>query len=848
MRTDAKHLMTVFLLLSMIILTSGWAYAAPLYFPHVAASDPWQTEIAFINTGGQTVSGTLRTFSNTGVAGETQPVTLPAHGRKQINVAAGFANHADIGYMVFETDSDVVQGYAKFYREAIYRAAVPAVKEVNTSLIPVPHIASNAQWRTELSLLNTTSETKKMYIDFHDFKTGPQITLHANEHRVFDIASLQPPSDLESATIVNGGGIIGLALFSSTDGDQMDGILLTDKAASTLYFPHVADDNWWTGIAAYNTTSPCTVTVMPYSTEGAPLASSTLSLPMFGKYGGEVSELGLPEGTSWFRMESTNPLTGFELFSPIDNQQLAPYAGEAGTSAKYGIFPKIEKNGWTGIAFVNTAESQASVTLKAYDDNGTAVAESVLDVAAHAKEARAAEAFFTQDIGSATYIAYASNRNIVGFQINGSSDRTMLDGLAALPAPAGVEVPGEGVKSDKERNTSPQVPQENLSALIDGNTSFALDLYHFLANEKKDKNRFLSPYSISLCFAMAYGGARDNTEAQMKDVFHYTLDQDQLHPAFNALSLDLASREQDYDGDGKKDFQLNIANAMWGQTGYTFLPTYLDLLAENYGAGIGLLDLRHEREHSAEVINGWIHEETNGLIDGGVTPNDFNDYSLFVLANAIYFKAKWMDEFDESSTHDDTFYAPSGNVTVPMMNQWAYVNYAEGADYQGAEIPYKGNTAGMLVLLPKEGKFDEFEASLTRERLSGIIEGLDNREVVLKLPKFDYKPDLIDLKDVLSQMGMTDPFAFPDADFSGMDGIPHWIYLQFARHLAFVSVDERGTEAAAVTVIGAGGGGYPEEPQTKFIVNRPFIFLIRDRVTGTILFMGRILDPSKTEG
>jgi len=346
---------------------------------------------------------------------------------------------------------------------------------------------------------------------------------------------------------------------------------------------------------------------------------------------------------------------------------------------------------------------------------------------------------------------------------------------------------------------------------------------------------------------MAYGGARDNTETQMKKVFHYPLDQDELHPAFNALSLDLATRERDYDGDGKKDFQLQIANAMWGQTGYTFLPAYLDLLAENYGAGIGILDLQHEREHSAEVINGWIHEETNGLIDGGVTSDDFNETSLFVLANAIYFKAKWMDEFDERSTHDDTFYTPQGNVAVPMMNQWAYVNYTEGTDYQAAEIPYKGNTAGMLVLLPKEGKFDEFEASLTKERLSGIIEGLDNREVVLKLPKFDYRPDFVDLKDVLSQMGMTDPFAFPDADFSGMDGSP-LIYLQFARHLAFVSVDEQGTEAAAVTIIGGGAGGYPEEPQTKFIVNRPFIFLIRDRVTGTILFMGRILDPSKTEG
>jgi serpin B len=388
------------------------------------------------------------------------------------------------------------------------------------------------------------------------------------------------------------------------------------------------------------------------------------------------------------------------------------------------------------------------------------------------------------------------------------------------------------------------VSAENISALVLGNTSFALDLYHFLATEKQGENRFFSPYSISLCFAMAYGGAHSNTETQMKNVFHYTLGQDQLHPAFNALSLDLVSRERDYDGDGEKDFQLNIANSMWGQKDYKFLAGYLDLLAENYGAGIRLVDLQHKRESSAKAINDWINEETKGLIQGGISKDDLNEYSLFVLVNAIYFKAKWMDEFDEKSTHDDKFYTPQGNVTVPMMYQWSDVYYGEGDNYQAAEIPYPGKTSGMLVLLPKEGKFEEFEASLTAERLTQIVGNLEYKEVVLKLPKFDYRPETIDLAKVLPQMGMTDAFSGGVGDFSGMDGIPQWIYLHFARHLAFVSVDEHGTEAAAVTVIGGGGSGYPQTPEIQFIVNRPFIFLIRDRVTGTILFMGRILDPS----
>jgi serpin B len=400
------------------------------------------------------------------------------------------------------------------------------------------------------------------------------------------------------------------------------------------------------------------------------------------------------------------------------------------------------------------------------------------------------------------------------------------------------------VQSDKERNTSPDVSEEDISTLVQGNTAFALELYHFLKNEKQDENRFFSPYSISLCFAMAYGGARNNTGAQMEEVFHYTLGQDYLHPAFNALDLDLASREQDYDGDGEKDFKLNIANSMWGQKDYEFLIEYLDILAENYGAGIRLLDLQNEPDSSCEVINDWVSEKTQGLINGIITPDDLNEYSLFVLVNAIYFKAKWMDEFSEEATRDDVFYTPHGEVIVPMMNNWPYVYYSEGDNYQAAEIPYLGNDFGMLVLLPKEGSFEEFEASLTTEQVDQIIANSEYQEVVLTLPKFDCRPDQIDLKDVLSQMGMTDAFVFTVGDFSGMDGIPNWICLHFARHKAFVSVDEQGTEAAAATVVGGGGGGYPERPEIEFIVNRPFIFLIRDRVTGTILFMGRILDPS----
>ncbi len=167
-----------------------------------------------------------------------------ARGRKQITVANEFTNHTDIGYIIFDTNSDAVQGYTKFSREGYYRAAIPAVKEVNTSDIYIPHIASNADWWTGVSLVNTTSAPKELTITFNNGQSR-QITLTANQHRAFDIAqeffNNQPQPDIKSAVITNASGIIGLELFGSLGwGTQLEGILLTDKTTSTIYYPHVA--------------------------------------------------------------------------------------------------------------------------------------------------------------------------------------------------------------------------------------------------------------------------------------------------------------------------------------------------------------------------------------------------------------------------------------------------------------------------------------------------------------------------------------------------------------------------------------------------------------------------------
>jgi hypothetical protein len=235
--------------------------------------------------------------------------------------------------------------------------------------------------------------------------------------------------------ITNASGVIGLEVFGTIGGwaTQLDGILLTDKTASTLYYPHMDSNGWWTGIVAYNPSeSACTITITPYNAQGTLLSPIPITRSLAGKekYVGMVTELSLPAQTAWFKIDSTSPIIGFELFGTVDGNQLAAYAG--GTGAKVGVFPKIEKSGWTGIAFVNTEATAASVTLTAYNNNGTVVATQVLPVGGHAKVVNYAEAIFSQDISGATYIAYSSDRTVVGFQLNGSSDGLMLDGLPGL--------------------------------------------------------------------------------------------------------------------------------------------------------------------------------------------------------------------------------------------------------------------------------------------------------------------------------------------------------------------------------------------------------------------------------
>jgi len=418
------------------------------------------------------------------------------------------------------------------------------------------------------------------------------------------------------------------------------------------------------------------------------------------------------------------------------------------------------------------------------------------------------------------------------------------------PTPPSPPQQGQELQSDKQRITSPIASSADLAALVEDNSIFALDTYQNLPD---DGNIFFSPYSISIALAMTYAGARQSTEQQIADTLHFTLPQDRLHPVFNSLDMELSQRGQGAKGKDEKGFRLNIVNAIWGQKGFTFLQNFLDTLAENYGAGIRLLDFISAPESARVTINDWVSEQTEGKIKDLIPTGAISPLTRLVLTNAIYFNAAWLNTFSKDLTMDGTFHLLNGNeVTVPMMHQTEQLAYTEGSNYQAVELPYDGREISMLILLPQAGKFTDFEGSLDADKVGDIVKALEPRRVGLTMPKFEFTSSF-SLNEVLKTMGM--PLAFTPtppsgicsneyANFSGMGGRCD-LYISDVIHKAFVSVDESGTEAAAATAVVMVTSSLPIGEPVSFVIDRPFIFLIRDIQTGTILFIGRVMNPGK---
>ena len=404
--------------------------------------------------------------------------------------------------------------------------------------------------------------------------------------------------------------------------------------------------------------------------------------------------------------------------------------------------------------------------------------------------------------------------------------------------------PASELRSTKDR-AAPTAADTDLASLVRGNTAFAFDLYKALKED--DGNLFYSPHSISLALAMTYAGARGDTESQMADALHFYLPQDTLHSTFNALDLKLASRGKDDQGTDTEGFRLSIANAVWGQHDYEFQEMFLDLLAENYGAGVRPANFREDPEESRVTINDWIAEQTEDRITDLLPKGVIDTLTRMVLTNAIYFNANWAIPFEQDTSEVPFYLLDGSDIFVPMMRATARFGYAKGEGYEAVDLPYDGHELSMTILLPDEGHFKEFEDSLDATLLERVLGDAQREYVALVMPKFEFESQF-PLAQTLQGIGMSNAFDSQAADFSGMDGKSCFagddlcLFIRAVFHKAFMSVDEQGTEAAAATgVVTMLVSGKPEPIMVA--IDRPFIFLIRDSETGAILFLGRVLNP-----
>jgi serpin B len=378
-----------------------------------------------------------------------------------------------------------------------------------------------------------------------------------------------------------------------------------------------------------------------------------------------------------------------------------------------------------------------------------------------------------------------------------------------------------------------QLPAEiaaDAAEVVAGNNAFALELYRELIQDD-DGNIFNSPFSISTAFAMAYGGGRGQTADEIADVFHFTV-QERLHPCYHAL---LQSIDR---GIGFGGYHLKTANRLWGDDDEVYVQDYLDLTREQYEAELERLNFA-DGEGSRQIINAWVEDRTEDRIQDLLPEGSIDRGTVLVLTNAIYFKGDWEVQFDPEETAESGFYrTPADMVTVPMMHRHdEELLFAELDGLKVLELPYTGRDLSMFFLLPDalDGLAD-LEAQLTPENLDAWMGAVELTEADVTLPRFEFTAEFI-LNDALTQMGMPAAFS-PGADFSGI--VPGGgIFISLAIHKAFVQVNEVGTEAAAATAI-----IFERGANTMFTANHPFLFLIRDNVTGSILFLGRVMDPS----
>lgn len=384
---------------------------------------------------------------------------------------------------------------------------------------------------------------------------------------------------------------------------------------------------------------------------------------------------------------------------------------------------------------------------------------------------------------------------------------------------------------EKRADDSGSTPEGGLE-ITEANNRFGIDIYKEVWEE--DRNTFISPWSIFTALSMTYEGARGETADEMQNVLHLPQNETERRSSFARIHNQI----NDMDG----SCEIYTVNKIWPQYDYHFLQEYIDLIETYYASEVKNLDFKADPEGSRAIINDWVEEQTNDRIKDLLPPNSIDQLTRMVLTNAIYFKGDWLSQFDPADTTDKTFHVNGDQeFTVPTMTFDGEVemNYYEDDDLQALELPYSGDELSMLLLLPKENDgLNDLVNDLSVDMLSDVRDGLTEEEVSVFLPKFKLETDY-DLIPPLQDLGMH--HAFEGADFSGMDGTGG-LFISGVYHKAFVEVNEEGTEAAAATaVVMSLSADGPRH--IYFRANHPFLFLIQQKETGNILFMGSLSDP-----
>lgn len=407
-----------------------------------------------------------------------------------------------------------------------------------------------------------------------------------------------------------------------------------------------------------------------------------------------------------------------------------------------------------------------------------------------------------------------------------------LYGCTTQPEPTPEPTPTQEPTPEPEPINQQQVTLAN--GVVEANNLFSIDLYDKYKSE--DGNLFFSPYSISSALSMTYEGAKGQTAEEMQAVLHLPDGKNKIRSDFVSIYNELNKAD--------KNYKLTTANALWAQEDYPFVNEYFNVVDEYYDGKVTNLDFKTDTENSRVTINNWVEDKTNDKIKDLIPAGMLSPATRLVLTNAIYFKANWSSQFDAKDTWDGKFKLGSGeSVDARMMYQTSNYNYGETSDLQILEMDYLGNDLSMLIILPKENNMAQIENTFSVEKLEDWKDYMQTEKVRVTLPKFKFETKYFMAED-LKEMGM--PTAlYPDADFTGMSPTDE-LFISQVIHQTFIEVAEYGTEAAAATAVIMGAGAAPEQEQPKiFRADHPFIFIIQQKDSGNILFMGRMSDPTQ---